>query len=298
MAKSEETLEKGLMIDNYDDIPTFCKCVNEDIATFCGSNKKANGQQISTSEKDNSSSERKAISLEQGLKVVVTIPAYNEEDEIGNVIRNVISVMDKTQYCYSYIVLVVNDGSTDNTAEEAAKAGAIVYSHDTNKGLAETFRTEMKICCDLGTEIIVHTDADGQYKAEEIPNLINQVEKGYDLVLGSRFMGTIESMSKMKRFGNKAFSRLISLLTKRRISDGQTGFRAFSRKVAEELPIESTYTYTQEQIIRACQKDYKIIEIPAYFAKRDNGPSRLMKNPLDYAIRAWKNIIKLYLKKK
>jgi len=282
MAKSEKTLEKGLMIDNYDDIAIFCNYHNN-------ANEQLHKELASNSESN-------TTPIEHGLKVVVTIPAYNEEDEIGNVIKNVRSVMDETKYCFNYIVLVVNDGSTDNTAEEAAKAGAIVYSHKTNKGLAEAFRTEMKICCDLGTEIIVHTDADGQYKAEDIPDLINQVVKGYDLVLGSRFMGTIEGMPKMKRFGNKAFSRLISLLTRRRISDGQTGFRAFTRKVAEEIPIESTYTYTQEQIIKACKNDYKIIEIPAYFAKRDNGPSRLMKSPFDYAIRAWRNIIRIYFR--
>ena len=285
MTELEGTPVKGLPLECCIDISNFCERIN-----------KVNEQLTNAHEKEHSSSASNAISFEHGLKVIVTIPAYNEEEKIGEVITNIKTVMDETKYCYNYIVLVVNDGSTDKTVDEAIKAGAFVYSHNINKGLAETFRTEMKLCCELGTEIIVHTDADGQYKAEEIPKLIYQVEKGYDLVLGSRFMGTIESMTKMKRFGNKAFSRLISLLTKRKISDGQTGFRAFTRKVAEEIPIESNYTYTQEQIIRACQKDYKIIEVPAYFAKRDSGPSRLMKSPLNYAIRAWKNIIRIYLK--
>lgn len=229
--------------------------------------------------------------------VIITIPAFNEEKAIGKVIKNIHLFLKKSKYGKNYMILVVDDGSTDKTIQIASNAGASVFSHKKNMGLAETFRTEMKLCCELGAEIIVHTDADGQYKAEEIPNLIMQVEKGYDLVLGSRSKGTIESMSKMKRFGNKAFSFLISILTRRKISDGQTGFRAFTRKIAEEIPIESSYTYTQEQIIKACQEDYRIIEIPAYFAKRDDGSSRLMKNPLDYAVRAWKDIIKLYFVK-
>jgi len=240
MTESKSSLEMGLLLENCDDIYKFCESVNK------------TNEHFTITKNKNSSKIMNSNSLKNGLKVIITIPAYNEEGKIGNVIQNIKTVMDNTKYSYNYLVLVVNDGSVDKTADEATKAGAFVFSHKINKGLAETFRTEMKLCSELGTEIIVHTDADGQYKAEEIPNLIEQVELGYDLVLGSRFMGTIESMSKIKRFGNKAFSRLISLLTKRRISDGQTGFRAFTRKVAEELPIESDYTYTQEQIIRAC----------------------------------------------
>ena len=236
--------------------------------------------------------------LEYGLKVIITIPAYNEEKTIGDVISKIKEVMDQTKYCYSYLILVVNDGSEDETVEEAAKAGVCVFSHQENKGLAETFRTEMKLCCELGAEIIVHTDADGQYKAEEIPLLIEQVENGYDLVLGSRLKGSIEYMPKINKIGNKAFSFVISLLTKQKITDGQTGFRAFTRKIAEEIQIISDHTYTQEQIIRAAQNSYSIKEVPVYFSKRNDGESRLMRSPLEYAFRAWKNIFRIYFNKK
>ena len=235
-------------------------------------------------------------SLEPGMKIIITIPAYNEEKTIGEVISKIREVMDQTKYCYSYLILVVNDGSEDKTVEEAAKAGAYVFSHQENKGLAETFRTEMKLCCELGAEIIVHTDADGQYKAEEIPLLIEQIKNGYDLVLGSRFKGTIESMSTIKRFGNKAFSMALSILTRRKIVDSQTGFRAFTKKVAQEIPITSTHTYTQEQLIRATRKNFSLIEIPITFRKRNDGNSRLMRSPIDYAIKAWRNIIRIFLK--
>lgn len=235
--------------------------------------------------------------FKQGLKVVVTIPAYNEEKTIGKVIQKIKEVMDNTKYAYSYIILVVDDGSTDETYERASEAGAIVYSHKKNKGLAETFRTEMKICISLGAEIIVHTDADGQYKAEEIPMLIEEVEKGTDLILGSRFKGKIENMPLMKKIGNRAFSVVLSILTRKRISDGQTGFRAFKQKVAKDIEIISDHTYTQEQIIKAAQKDYTIKEVPVYFAKRNDGKSRLMRSPFDYAFKAWKNIFRIYFSK-
>lgn len=227
------------------------------------------------------------------MKVIVTIPAYNEERTIGKVLEHLKKVMDAHKYDYE--ILVVDDGSKDRTAEIAKKAGAIVYSHPRNYGLAEAFRTEIEKCLERKADIIVHTDADGQYRAEEIPKLINELKKGYDLVLGSRFMGTIEYMPALKKWGNKAFSRVISNITGTRITDGQTGFRAFTREFAEKVNITSTHTYTQEQIIRAVKDKYRVKEIPAYFAKRGGKTkSRLMKNPFDYAFKAWINILRTY----
>jgi len=223
--------------------------------------------------------------------IVITIPAYNEEKTIGLVINKIKSVMDKTKYKCK--VLVVDDGSKDKTKEVAKKAGALVYSHPYNYGLAETFRTEMKKCLELKADVIVHTDADGQYLAEEIPNLIKEVENGYDLVLGSRFRGRIQYMPLTKRIGNNAFSRVISKITRLNITDAQTGFRAFTKEVAK-LNIISNHTYTQEQIIKAVHNKFRIKEIPATFIKRKSGKSRLMKNPFEYAIKAWINLFRIY----
>ncbi|MBU90156.1 glycosyl transferase family 2 [Candidatus Woesearchaeota archaeon] len=225
------------------------------------------------------------------MKIVVTIPAFNEEKSIGDVVSEIKKVMELGNY--NYAVLVVDDGSNDKTAEIAKKAGAIVYSHPKNYGLADAFRTETEKALDLGADIIVHTDADVQYQPEEIPKLINEIKNNYDLVLGSRFKGKIEGMSFIKRLGNKAFSKVISSITGIKISDAQTGFRAFTRVVAKNIQINSNHTYTQEQIIRAVKKKFRIKEIPIYFAKR-NGKSRLISNPFKYAIRAWINIIRTY----
>lgn len=285
MNQAGEVSEEKLDLLNSTDVHSFCQKIKS-----ITDNEKLNNGYIESS--------RSIVeSLEYGLKLIITIPAFNEEKTIGDVIQKIQEVMDQTKYCYNYLVLVVNDGSDDETVKEAANAGAFVFSHQENKGLAETFRTEMKVCCELGAEIIIHTDADGQYKAEEIPLLIEQVENGYDLVLGSRFKGTIENMCFMKKVGNIAFSIALSLLSRRKISDGQTGFRAFTRKIAEEIQIISDHTYTQEQIIRAAQDNYSIKEVPIYFAKRDNGQSRLMRSPFDYAFKAWRNIFRIYAKK-
>ena len=226
-------------------------------------------------------------------KVIISIPAYNEEKTLGSVLAEIKQVMSKTKY--NWKILIVNDGSKDKTADVAREQGVIVINHPRNLGLAETFRTEMKECLALGADIIVHTDADGQYRANEIPLLLSYIDKGYDFVLGSRFMGEIEYMPFMKKFGNKAFSRVISSITKTKITDGQTGFRAFTKEVAKNIEITSTYTYTQEQIIRAVRQKYKIIEVPAHFDVRGGKTeSRLMKGPFDYAIKAGINLIRVY----
>jgi glycosyltransferase involved in cell wall biosynthesis len=225
------------------------------------------------------------------MNVIVTIPAYNEAKTIGILINRIKKVMQKSRYKYK--ILVVDDCSKDKTAKIAKESGAVVYSHPKNYGLAETFRTEIEKSLQLNADVIVHIDADLQYKPEEIPSLIGEIENGYDLVLGSRFKGKIESMPWVNRLGNIAFSRVVSQMAEMKISDAQTGFRAFTRNFAKKIVIRSDHTYTQEQIIRAVKNKYKIKEIPIYFAKR-NGKSRLISNPFSYALRAWINILRIY----
>lgn len=227
------------------------------------------------------------------MKVLISIPAYNEEKTIGNVIKDIKKVME--QHHYQYKIMVVNDGSTDKTSAIAKQEGALVFDHPRNYGLAETFRTEIQQALELNFDVFVHTDADGQYRAEDIPRLIKEIEQGNDLVLGNRFDGGIEEMPLLKKIGNKAFSRAISNILRYHVGDCQTGFRAFTRKVAEKIPINSTFTYTQEQIIRAVKQKFRVKEIPTRFLKRGGKTSsRLMKNPFDYAIKAWINILRIY----
>ncbi len=223
-------------------------------------------------------------------KIIISIPAYNEERTLPHVVREIREVMDRTNY--NYHIMVSDDGSRDRTREVATKLGTIVVGHKRNRGLAENFRTEMKECLKHKADIIVHTDADGQYHPKHIPELIAMVERGYDLVLGSRFRGKIEQMPWLKRLGNIAFSKVLSSLTNVRISDSTTGYRAFTKEVASEINYINTFTYTQEQIIKASKQGFKIKEIP--IIARKTRESRLFKNPLEYAIRAWINIFRIY----
>lgn len=225
------------------------------------------------------------------MKIVVTVPAYNEEKTIGILIDDIKKVMNENKYDYK--IIVIDDGSKDNTAQIAKQHGAVVYKHNRNLGLAFSFRTEIKKCLENDADIIVHIDADRQYLPSEIPMLIKEINRGYDLVLGSRFLGKIESMPLINRIGNKAFSWVISHISRSRISDAQTGFRAFTKKVAKEINIISNHTYTQEQIIKAVKHNVSLKEVPIHFLER-KGKSRLISSPFSYAFRAWINILRIY----
>ncbi len=224
------------------------------------------------------------------MLTIISIPAWNEEKTLPFVLTEIKTVMDRTKYKYK--ILVLNDGSKDKTIEVAKKHGAIVYSNARNKGLAETFKHEIKRCIELGADIIVHTDADGQYPAEYIPKLIQEIENGNDLILGSRFAGDIESMPFMKRIGNIAFAKLFSRLTKTELTDSTTGFRAFTRQVAEDIEYTTDFTYTHEQLIKASRLKFKIKEIPIF--ARKTRESKLMKGPFDYAMKAWINLFRIH----
>mgnify|MGYP001589180586 CR=1 FL=1 len=222
------------------------------------------------------------------MNIIVTIPAFNEERTIGRVIDEIVGALAG----YHSQILVLNDGSMDRTVDVAKAHGAIVFSHKRNKGLAQTFREEMKQCLRLGADAIVHTDADGQYFAEDIPRLLKKIEEGYDLVLGSRFHGGNRHVPMLKRFGNWAFAVVLSQLTHIKLTDTTTGFRAFTREIAQEISYINTFTYTQEQIIKAAKQQFRVTEIG--IRTRRTRESRLFKSPLQYAIKAWVNILRIY----
>jgi len=224
------------------------------------------------------------------MRVIITIPAYNEEKTLPFVLEEIKGVMKNTKY--NYEILVSDDGSRDKTIDVAKKHGAFVISHKRNRGLAENFKQEMRECLRRKADIIIHTDADGQYHSKHIPELIEKVQEGYDLVLGSRFSGKIEHMPILKRLGNIAFSKVLSSLTKVKITDSTTGFRGFTAEVARDINYINTFTYTQEQIIKSSKQGFKITEIP--IETRKTRDSRLFKNPFQYAIKAWINIFRIY----
>jgi len=223
----------------------------------------------------------------KAIKIFAVIPAYNEEKNIAEVISKASKHTDQ--------IIVVNDGSTDNTEKIAKETNAIVRSHIVNKGLGLTIRDAISEAMKLGANVIITIDADGQYDADQIPDLLKPILDGKaDLVLGSRFKGTIARMPRLKKFGNKIITLIVRNLMNLDISDAQTGFRAIKREVIEHIIISADYTYTQEMIIRAAAEGFHIDEVPVNFYERKHGKSRLIRNPAEYGLNTSMTMLRAY----
>ncbi len=226
------------------------------------------------------------------MKLVVAIPAYNEEQSLGKVIREIPREIDGID---DVRVVVVNDGSTDNTEKVALEAGVDkVISFKQNRGLAQAFKNGLNVALEMNADVIVNIDADGQYDGAEIIELVKPIINGEaDIVLGSRFKGWIEFMPIQKRIGNLLATKATSFLSGLSVSDAQTGFRAFSKEAVLRINVMSDYTYVQETIMQAVDKGLKIVEVPVHFRRRE-GKSRLIPNIFSYAKRASLTILKTY----
>lgn len=226
------------------------------------------------------------------MKLVVNIPAYNEQNHIGGVIK---SVPRKIKDVDLVFVVVVDDGSTDDTAKVAKEAGAdVVVIHKKNLGLATSFRDGFEKALKLGADIVVNTDADNQYDQSEIPKLIRPILDGEaDVVVGDRQVLKLDHMPLGKKFGNTMASFVTRKLSGYNIRDAQSGFRAFSREAALRINILSNYTYVAETIIQAVNKKLKIVQVPITFRER-KGKSRLISNIFNYAAKAGMTIIRTY----
>ena len=232
------------------------------------------------------------------MRLIILIPAYNEEETIASVLNAIPEVfpgMDDVR------TLVVDDGSTDKTAAIAREAGAVVVSHGHNRGVGRAFTTGLSKALELGADIMVNIDADGQFSPDEIPLLINPILKGEaDFVVGDRFSARNvkiqkpEHMSGIKFWGNKGMSWFISTLTGYKFQDVSCGFRAYSREAMLQLNLAGQFTYTQETFIDLADKGLTIKNVPVsvtYFPGRD---SRVAGSLLNYAIKSGKIIFRAY----
>ena len=192
----------------------------------------------------------------QANNLVCIIPAYNEGAVIGDVVRSVRRECD--------LVLVINDGSTDNTRLEAEKAGATTIDHSVNLGTGASEETGIEAALLLGADIIVTLDADGQHDPSEISKLLEPiVSDEADLVIGSRFLDPEGPMPQTRRLGNSILTHLTSLLCGAEISDSQSGFRALTREVAENMNgLPNDYSWASEMIARVHKTGYRIKEVP------------------------------------
>jgi len=225
-------------------------------------------------------------------KLIVTIPAYNEEGDIAKVIKEIprnIAGIDKVE------VLVLNDGSKDNTVNIAKEAGAdYVISHNTNKGLAKTFKDAVEEALNRGADIIVNTDADNHYNQSKIPLLIEPIlNNRADIVIGSREVKNLDHMPTTNKYGNLMGSWFVCKLANLPHVDVSSGFRAYSKEAALKMNVLSPHTYTHETLIQANDHKLTIVEVPI-LAREVKRKSKLIKSIPKHIIKSLSVIFRTF----
>jgi glycosyltransferase involved in cell wall biosynthesis len=229
-------------------------------------------------------------------RLVVMLPALNEETTIAGVLgripREIEGVCDVR-------ALVVDDGSTDRTAELARQSGAVVVSHLQNSGVGAAFSTGIEQALAMGADVIVNMDADGQFQPEDIPTLIRPIlHDGYGFATCSRFADpdNIPHMPKVKLWGNRMMCRLVNAITgTTKFSDVSCGFRAYSRDTAMRLNLYGKFTYTQETLIDLAMKGLPMTEVPLTVrGVREHGKSRVASNLWHYGFNTSMIILRAY----
>jgi len=228
------------------------------------------------------------------MKLVILIPAYNEEKQISDTIQ---SIPKKIPGCSDISILVVNDGSTDRTVEMAMNAGADkIVSHKINAGVGAAFMTGVRNAISMKADILVTFDADSQFDPKQIVELIVPIiNEQFDVVIGSRFLNGMPKMPKIKYFGNKIFSKIVSTVTNQKFTDTQTGFRAYSSNALKNITVINEFTYTQEVLIDLKFKRFRIGEIPVKVTYDEKRKSRVVKSIFSYSYRAISIITKSVL---
>lgn len=192
------------------------------------------------------------------MEIVVGIPAYNEEKSIASVILKLKKVVNK--------IIVCNDGSTDLTGEIARNLGAIVIEHDKNSGYGAAIRSIFQKSKELDFDILVTFDADGQHRIEDIKTVIEPIIKNEaDIVIGSRFLDSEahDKIPSYRKIGIKTITKVTNVSTHGNITDSQSGFRAYNKKVLEEItPSEYGMGVSTEILIKASKQNFRITEIP------------------------------------
>jgi glycosyltransferase involved in cell wall biosynthesis len=227
------------------------------------------------------------------MKLIIQIPCYNEEATLAitlSALPRQLPDIDKVDW------LIIDDGSKDRTVEVARQYGVDhVVRLPRNQGLAKGFMAGLDACLKAGADIIVNTDADNQYCADDIPKLIEPIVKGEaEIVVGARPIDEIGHFSPLKKALQKLGSWVVRIASKTDIPDAPSGFRAMSRKAAMQLNVFNEYTYTLETIIQAGQKNMAIVSVPIR-TNSDLRPSRLVKSIPSYVQRSILTIVRIFM---
>lgn len=227
------------------------------------------------------------------MKLIIQIPCYNEAETLAitlSALPRKVPGFDRVEW------LVIDDGSTDKTVEVAQKNGVDhIVRHIGNRGLARAFMTGIREAVRLDADVIVNTDADNQYNADDIPVLTQPIiERKADIVIGARPIDSINHFSRTKKILQKIGSWVVRTASNTDIPDAASGFRAMSRDAVQRLIVFDNYTYTLETIIQAGQKNMAITSVPIR-VNADLRPSRLVKNNAYYVIRSIFTIVRIFI---
>lgn len=217
-------------------------------------------------------------------KLLIYMPALNEAATISEVIK---SIPLSYEGIYQTEILVVNDGSTDNTREEAEKAGATVLSHPQNRGVASAFKTAVDYALQSKATILVSIDADGQFNAEQIVDFVEPILNNQaDFCIGNRFWGKKpDNMPMIKYLGNRLVNKIVSFVGRTKINDASCGFRSYSKKALLSLNLQGNFTYTHEVILDLLHKGFRVQQISVSVTYFKDRVSRVADNLFRYGIK-------------
>jgi hypothetical protein len=229
---------------------------------------------------------------EKRKKLLIVVPAYNEEGGIRDVLRR---IPDEV-LGYKIKTVVVDDGSADATVAIAREEGVAVASHVVNRGQGDALRTGFQIAQLEKADIVINLDADGQYRPEEMDRLVRPImEDEADFVLGSRFLGFYEEAGSVRHVGVAFFSRMISLLSGTRITDSTNGFRAIRGSELAKMDLREDRFNATEIILEGLKNKLRFEEVPVSMLRRAEGESKKPKR-LAYPLGVARVIISTWLR--
>jgi len=225
------------------------------------------------------------------MKLIIQIPCYNEAGTLAialGALPREVEGFDKVEW------LIINDGSEDDTVKVAKECGVdhiVNFKH--NQGLAKGFMAGLQECLKQGADVIVNTDADNQYEAQDIPKLTQPIVDGKaEYVVGARPISQTDHFSPAKKFLQKLGSWVVRKASKTDIPDAPSGFRAITKECAMQLNVYNNYTYTLETIIQAGQKNMAIASVPIR-TNEDLRPSRLLSSIPNYIKKSVVTIVRI-----
>jgi glycosyltransferase involved in cell wall biosynthesis len=226
------------------------------------------------------------------MRLIIQIPSYNEQELLAETLAGLPKALPGIDLIET---LVIDDGSTDGTADVARDAGATyLLRFPVNLGLARAFSAGLDACLKLGADVIVNTDADHQYPGSEIARLVAPILAGEaEMVIGDRAPHRNRHFSRWKRLLQRAGSWAVRQLSGTRIPDAASGFRAFSRHAALRLNVFTQFTYTLETIIQAGKKHIPVAHVPID-TNPERRPSRLFASMATYVRRSAATMIRIY----